>query len=233
MSGRAAVVDVFDFDRELADVTKRNGDHPQTLRAAAVDLPRGTWSAPRRAESGALGLLVLDGVLTRSVRYGPSSCCELLGPGDLLRPWLEDAEAISATDDAWEVVEPAQLALLNGRAAQLCASRPELVAKLLDRALLRSRRRTMLSTIAATKRIEDRLLLLFGHLGARWGRVTPAGVTVSLPLTHALLAELVAARRPTVTTACRALRDAELLERHDGSWLLTPAGQEELAASDK
>jgi hypothetical protein len=222
------VVDVFEHDRELAHAA---GGADASLRAAAVEVPRGRWQAPRRAEPGALGLLVLEGVLIRRVRYGAADGSELLGPGDLLRPWLEDAETLVDADPQWEVIEQARLALLNGRAAQVCAAQPALVGALLDRALIRSRRRAMLSAVAATKRIEDRLLLLFGHLAGRWGHVTPQGVVIPLPLTHTLLAELVAARRPTVTTAFRALREADILERLEDGWLLTPNGQEQLRAS--
>ena len=224
------MVDVFELDHELAD-TIGNGDLESALRTAAVEVPRGPWAAPRRAEPGALGLLVLDGLMIRRVRYGTATCSELLGPGDLLRPWLEDAESLLEAEAEWEVIEPGRLALLNGRAAQLCAAQPALVGKLLDRALLRARRRAMLSAIAATKRIEDRLLLLFGHLGGRWGHVTPEGVVIPLKLTHALLADLVAARRPTVTTAVRGLREAGILERHEEGWLLTPHGQDQLRAT--
>jgi CRP/FNR family transcriptional regulator, cyclic AMP receptor protein len=233
VSGRAALVDIFEVDPDLAEAANHDGQGADSLVAAAVDVPPGPWAAPQRAEAGALGLLVLHGVLIRRVQFSAATGAELLGPGDLLRPWLEDAESLIEAEPVWEVLEPARLALLNGRAAQLCASRPPLVGKLLDRALVRSRRRTMLSAIAATKRIDERLLLLFGHLAARWGHVTRDGVVVPLPLTHALLADLIAARRPTVTTAIRSLREAGAVERHDEGWLLTVAGQEQLAATGR
>lgn len=47
------------------------------------------------------------------------------------------------------------------------------------------------------------------------------GVVVPIPLTHELLASIVGARRPSVTTALRSLREEGLVERcEDGSWLL-------------
>src|SRR4051812_40262833 len=49
-------------------------------------LPRGAWTAGPEA-SGLMGLLVLDGVLARSVSLGRTAYPELLGVGDLLRPW--------------------------------------------------------------------------------------------------------------------------------------------------
>jgi CRP/FNR family cyclic AMP-dependent transcriptional regulator len=50
-------------------------------------------------------------------------------------------------------------------------------------------------------------------------------VTVPLPLTHALLAKLVGAARPSVTTALGRLAARSDLVRSDGRWLLNPASR--------
>jgi CRP/FNR family cyclic AMP-dependent transcriptional regulator len=42
--------------------------------------------------------------------------------------------------------------------------------------------------------VDVRLRMLLWHLADRWGRVRPDRVIVSLPLTHTVLADLVAAR---------------------------------------
>jgi CRP-like cAMP-binding protein len=71
---------------------------------------------------------------------------------------------------------------------------------------------------------EDRLSALFWHLADRWGRVTPAGVSLDLPLTHGLVAELVGAQRQTVTTALTHLRElGSIRRRSDGCWVLDAA----------
>ena len=63
--------------------------------------------------------------------------------------------------------------------------------------------------------------MLFWHLSERWGRVTAEGVRLELPLTHEVLAELVGAQRPTVTTALsRLARRGELVRVAGRSWLL-------------
>lgn len=49
--------------------------------------------------------------------------------------------------------------------------------------------------------------MLLWHLADRWGRVRSDGVIVALDLTHSVLAELVAARRPTVTRSLSELAD--------------------------
>jgi CRP-like cAMP-binding protein len=81
-------------------------------------------------------------------------------------------------------------------------------------------------------RVDVRLHLLFWHLAARWGRVGSGGVTVPLRLTHAVLAELAAARRPTVTSALTQLAGEGLVRPVDGGWLLSgepPGALRELA----
>ncbi len=55
------------------------------------------------------------------------------------------------------------------------------------------------------------------------------GFGLEVPLTHALLAELVAARRPSVTTALGDLRDAGRIERRGQAWILHGGTAAELA----
>jgi CRP/FNR family transcriptional regulator, cyclic AMP receptor protein len=72
-----------------------------------------------------------------------------------------------------------------------------------------------------------RLHMLLGHLASRWGRVRGDGVTVPIRLTHTVLADLVAARRPTVTTALRDLSKRGAVRPVDEGWLLAgkPPGE--------
>lgn len=63
--------------------------------------------------------------------------------------------------------------------------------------------------------------MLLWYLAERWGRVTANGIVLALPLPHRLLADLVAARRPHVTTSLGALRrSGEMVRREDGLWVL-------------
>jgi hypothetical protein len=225
----AELLDVLAVDAELAETVAPTGPRPR-LPAVALRLEAGRWLPPRKAESSALGLLIVGGVLLRRSIYGGCCCCELLGPGDLVRPWVEDVDALLPAEVEWQVIQPVRLAVLNGRAAQLCAANPAVVGELLDRALIRARRRATLSAISGARRIEDRLVLLLGHLAARWGRVNSNGILVEVPLTHALLADLVGARRPSVTSALTNLRAAGLVERVDEGWLLTRLGQDQVEA---
>ena len=69
----------------------------------------------------------------------------------------------------------------------------------------------MLRAITSQPRLEVRLVLLLWHLAARWGRVEPSGIRLSLPLTHRLLGQLVAAERPSISHALKRLAQAGLV----------------------
>jgi hypothetical protein len=94
----------------------------------------------------------------------------------------------------------------------------------MDRLILRSRWLTFHLAICHVRSLPQRILLAMWHFADRWGRVSPDGVIVPVRLPHRMLAQLVGARRPSVTTALAALRsEGRLEERADGSWLL-PGG---------
>jgi CRP-like cAMP-binding protein len=83
--------------------------------------------------------------------------------------------------------------------------------------------------IAAQPRLEVRLALLMWHLAARWGRVEPGGVRLSLPLTHQLLGRLISAERPSVSHALARLAQAGLLSGHGDDWHLHGSVEQHLA----
>jgi CRP-like cAMP-binding protein len=121
----------------------------------------------------------------------------------------------------WRVVRPTRVAFLDRRFLGSASPWPEVLGAVLTRAVRRAQSLAAHMTISSMTRVEDRLSLLFWHLADRWGRVTPEGVRVELPLTHELLAELVGAQRPTVTSALARLSRRNTLRREDnGSWLL-------------
>jgi CRP/FNR family transcriptional regulator, cyclic AMP receptor protein len=85
----------------------------------------------------------------------------------------------------------------------------------------RSRTLAVHSAIENMPRLEDRLLLLFWQMAERWGTRRGGGVHMPIRLTHQMLADLVGARRPSVSTALGRLRDAGSLENDpNGGWLL-------------
>ena len=188
-----------------------------------LQLPCGSWPVPSGGRrQGQLGLLVLDGVMSRSVSLQGRSCAELLGTGDLLRPWdLPAADGSLTRQCSWRVLQPATLAVLDQRFAVVAGRWPSIIAGLLERSTERSRGLAFHLAIAQVRQAETRLLMLFWHLAERWGRVTPSGVVLPLPLTHELLADLVCLHRPTTSTALQRLtRAGEIARRSDRGWTL-------------
>lgn len=217
---------VLEVDPDLGEgLDAEQQEIARGLAVARVDeLAPGEWQGDKTypATAAHLGLLLLDGLLCRTVDVGNRTCAELLGPGDFLRPWVKVAPHSSVALEArWTVVDPARVAVLDRRFAAAVARFPELAGAILDRVMMRSRWLAFHMAVTHLKRIESRLLVVFWHFADRWGRVGPDGVTVPLRVTHQILAGIVGAQRPSVTTALTNLRRSGLVERQpDGSWLL-------------
>jgi hypothetical protein len=71
---------------------------------------------------------------------------------------------------------------------------------------------------------------LLWHLAARWGRVEPAGIRLSLPLTHRVLGQLVAAERPSISHALGRLSHAGIVTGTAGDWHLHGSADAHLEA---
>jgi len=93
--------------------------------------------------------------------------------------------------------------------------------RIVGRSVQRSRDLVVNMAIVQQARVDVRLHLLLWHLAGRWGRVRSDGVSLSLPVTHDVLADLVAARRPTVTSALAELAKRGTVLPTDDGWLLT------------
>lgn len=191
-------------------------------QAQVLELPEGPWQVdPRQLDRSGFGLLVLSGILCRRVVQSECYGAELIGPGDLMRPWDQVGEWSSIpTESSWLVLQPTRLAVLDGGFARRAGPFPEIASELLRRGLLRSRYLVILVAIISQRRIDTRLTMLFWHLADRFGKLRGEWVEIPVPLTHATLAELVAARRPSVTTALSRLSAEGVLQRSDKGWLL-------------
>ena len=112
------------------------------------------------------------------------------------------------------------MAVLDEPFARRLARYPQLTGRLVGRALARSRNLTVNMAIVHQSRVDVRLHMLLWHLAGRWGKVRNDGVIVPLRLTHNVLSDLTAARRPTVTSALTELAKRELVRPIDDGWLL-------------
>jgi CRP-like cAMP-binding protein len=181
----------------------------------------GRWNGGDDLAADGLGLLVLDGLLLRKVGVEGRHGVELLGEGDLLRPWQEDLEPLMLRQTSeWRVLERTRIALLDERFARLIGRYPRLGDRLMARAVQRARNLAVNMAIVHQARVDVRLHMMLWYLAGRWGRVRGDGIAVPIRLTHAVLADLVAARRPTVTSALSDLAKQGLVRPVNDGWLL-------------
>ena len=187
-----------------------------------ASLQRGTHHAWRIGNSDLLGLLVIEGLLIRRVQVAGRSCGELVGPGAIVRPWDHFGEhAPLPFEVSWRVIEPVTLGLLDLQLVKVGARCPQLIHRILCRAVERSHALALEVAIHRLQHLELRLLVLFWHLADRFGRVTAEGTVVPLPLSHSDIAELVGSRRPSVSVRLSELaKRGVLARRSDRTWVL-------------
>jgi len=203
-------------DEDLRTATRAIGAHTATLEAGPWEPADEEWPA-----EPSLGLLVLEGLVTRDIAFAGRTTTELVGAGDILRPWEDDVQfELLPFAVAWHVHERTRLAVLDARFVLAAARWPALASAVSRRHVRRARALAFQLAIAQLPRVDDRLLVLLWALAERWGRVSPQGVRLPLQLPHRTLATLVGARRPSVTTALSGLARDGLVERTDDGWLL-------------
>jgi hypothetical protein len=225
------VCQILREDPELAEAVSPVERERATEECVArtIRLARGRWNIQgATAMHAGIGLLVLEGLLLRRVGVDGRFGAELLGEGDLLRPWHgAGREPALAATTGWRVLTPVRLALLDEHVERRFAAFPTLTGSLVGRALERSRNLTINMAIVHQARVNVRLHMLFWHLAERWGRVGTEGVILLLGLTHTVLSDLVAARRPTVTSSLSELARQGLVRPVEDGWLLSggPPGE--------
>jgi hypothetical protein len=175
---------------------------------------------PLPASRSRIGYLILKGVLLYEVSACGRSTAELLGTGDLVRPWAREASDTLSSEVRWTVLEQTLLADLGSLAATPAGEGSTLAETLVIRSAERAEAVAIERSIVAHVRVDVRVLAYLWHLADRFGVVTPGAVKLELPLTHAVLARLVGARRPTVTTALQRLMQLGYLRRDGRAFIL-------------
>ncbi|MGI8904518.1 MAG: Crp/Fnr family transcriptional regulator [Solirubrobacteraceae bacterium] len=226
MGSLTDLISIVDADPDLGELLEP-APRERARREALTrvrHLSPGEWEAASAIEPDThhRGFLIIDGLLTREVDVLGRRCVELLGPGDVLRPWRWDADGSHVQAEVgWVVLEPARLAVLDHGLVTRMTPWPQLGLELFSRGTRRAHSLAVALAIAHHPRVDDRLLLTLWHVAERWGRVSPDGIVVPLPLSHQRLADLVGAHRPSVTAALGDLARAGALSRRErGAWTL-------------
>jgi CRP/FNR family transcriptional regulator, cyclic AMP receptor protein len=219
-AGRIALLDV---DPDLAGT--KSGPELAAIRdrltAPVFRMPVGPMpEPPAHKRDGHLGFLVLKGLLLYEVSACGRSTAELLGAGDLVRPWAGELSGTLASDAKWTLLEQTLLADLGTAASSRFAESFEVLEALVRRCSDRAEAVAIQRSITAQVRVDVRVLAYLWHLADRWGVVTPGAVKLDIPLTHAVLARLIGARRPTVTTALQRLMQLGYLRREGRAFVL-------------
>src|SRR3954470_22988181 len=113
------------------------------LRVRVTTFPVGEWDGGRLADADPthLGLLVAEGVLAREVLLGDTVSTELLGPGDIIRPWhIEGAPELLPVVVRWNALAGIRLGLVDRRTATALGRYPEVWAVVVDRLSERAQR---------------------------------------------------------------------------------------------
>src|SRR3954463_6363544 len=118
-------VRVADEDPELLEQVSAPAPPAAASVAETTWHEAGRWREARTEYDtrAHFGLLILDGALMRSTVVGERDGIELLGPGDVVRPWvnLGDDESSLVAPARWRVHQRVRLAHLDRRWASRMA----------------------------------------------------------------------------------------------------------------
>ena len=108
--------------------------------------------------------------MSREVDVLGRRAVELIGPGDVMRPWGWDEEGSHVQAEiGWLVLEPTRLAVLDHGLVARMVPWPQLGVELFARGTRRAHHLAVALAIAHHHRVEERLLLTLWHLAERWG----------------------------------------------------------------
>ena len=112
------MISIVDADPDLGDLLSP-GDLERARREALTRVSRlspGAWDAADAHEPAEhhRGFLIVDGLLSRTVNVLGKHCVELVGHGDVMRPWSWDETGSHVRAEVgWQVMEETQLAVLD------------------------------------------------------------------------------------------------------------------------
>lgn len=209
---------------DLPEALRERARHELRLplvRVEAGERLDGDWAARLRgSRTRPFEAVVVSGRVEMRRRIGDVTSLRLHGPGELLG-LSNELDPENGPVPRSTAREATFLGILDERFLRSVSTYPTLVRGLLDLAMSQAARAERLALAGGLPRVEDRVLATLMLLAERWGRVTPAGLTLDLPMTHAELGEMIAAARPTVSLALKQLQaDGDVDRARTGRWVM-------------
>ena len=226
---------LLDAEPSLArGIERRDLDEAREKLVAEVrKVEPGTWEEAREKPASPLflGYLILDGAFTREIVVSSRPSIELLGPGDLIRPWVVPrALDVMHVTHQWSSLSTGRIAIVGDDFHQQAQAYPSILTVLMDRVVARARWLGFQVALSHLTRIDHRLLLTFRYMAERWGVGEQRGVKIPIRLSHRSLAGLIGARRPRVSSEITNLTEQGLIEQaQDGTWTFFAADIDPLA----
>src|SRR5579884_2134845 len=216
LTARLADIDP-DLTQSLSDEER---EHAQRLSLRVLEVGEEELHlAALLAHERAAGLIVVEGMVRHHLRIGERLAIRLLGAGEILACGDRPGSMLLSLSQ-WYTTGGTRLAVLGEEFLLAIRRWPRLYTAMQQRMAAQSERLAAQLVICQLPRVEDRLLAILWLLAESWGRVTPAGTTVPLALTHEALGALVGARRSTVTLALGELTSRGAIVHQDRGWLL-------------
>jgi CRP/FNR family transcriptional regulator, cyclic AMP receptor protein len=216
-------VSLLDVDGELRAAVPEamRGRAGETLRVPGHRFDPGVIDLPPAAMSETtFALLIVHGSVVCTTRVGTGRMIELLAAGDLVTPSAA-ATGMPSSRTTLTCTEKVLLAPLDRAFLRAAALWPELMLIVQGRLHDQQHRLSVHAAICQLPRVEQRLMGVMWHLADRFGKVSADGIILARPLNHRALAEMVGARRPTVSIALKRLQErGQLRRRPDGAWIL-------------
>jgi CRP/FNR family cyclic AMP-dependent transcriptional regulator len=223
LSGRVRLLDV---DPELG--SRLSGAELARARESAMvpalHLTQGQWDIQqlRRARGvrgEVYGFVLASGAITLDVSLGARTATRALARGELILLDGWDNDTLPARW-GWTVLEPSTIGVIDERLEVIAQHWPKLMTSLVIRAADQARHAMLQQAISQLPRVEDRLLAAMWSLADARGVVRQDGILVPLSLTHEALAQMVGARRPTVSLGLKALSTRGLLRATAEGWVI-------------
>ena len=215
------------IDRRLLD------DARESLTVEVRKIAPGEWEDAHKVPPSPLfiGYLILSGAFTREIQVSGRPSLELLGPGDLIRPWVVPrALDVMHVSDEWSLISTGHIAIIGEEVHRQAQDFPSILTVLMDRVVARARWLGFHVALCQIPRIDHRLLLTFRYVAERWGTECPRGVRIPIRLSHRNIAAMIGARRPKVSAALTTLAEQGLIEQDkDGTWTFFAADIDPMA----